>query len=138
MMALFKELQDRLIAFRDDEDKVTRAGWVSQGATQMDPVWHYSVWNPKEKNPPVSTSTLLSSLEVLFQNVAAPGVLQRFRGPVLDSWQTLRRLPLRLSPLTSRLWTNWHSTLPIIQIWDLTWKAALGYNFDVTCTVMTD
>ena len=97
MMALVKELQDRLIAFRDDEDKVTRAGWVSQGTTQMDPAWHYSVWNPKEKNPPVSTSTLLSSLEVLFQNVAAPGVLQRFRGPVLDSWQTLRRLPLRLS-----------------------------------------
>ncbi|OLP81291.1 hypothetical protein AK812_SmicGene38186 [Symbiodinium microadriaticum] len=88
MMALVKELQTRLEAFREEPEKITRAeatGWIGQGATEMDPVWHYFVWNPKTKQQersdqqPVATSVLLASLDILFKNLAAPGVLQRFR-----------------------------------------------------------
>ena len=52
LMAIAKELKTRLEVFRDDTERLERAmttGWISQGSTQMDPVWHYYVWNPKEK-----------------------------------------------------------------------------------------
>ena len=88
LMDIAKELKTRLEAFRDDTERLESAmttGWISQGSTQMDPVWHYDVWNPKEKKQersdqhPVATTALLASLEILFQNIPAPGVIQRFR-----------------------------------------------------------
>ena len=52
MMALVQELQTRLEAFREEPEKINRAeatGWISQGATEKDPVWHYFVYK-RSKN----------------------------------------------------------------------------------------
>ena len=86
MMALVKELQTRLEAFRDDPEKITRP---QDGSARDPPRWIrsgiISSGNPKTKQQerseqhPVSTSVLLTSLDILFKNLAAPGVLQRFR-----------------------------------------------------------
>ena len=88
MMAIIKELQTRLTAFLQDEDRCARAisaGWMAEGHNALDPVWNYWGWNPKEKRQektdqqPMQTTAVQAQLQLLEANIAKEGVLLNFR-----------------------------------------------------------
>ena len=107
MMAIIKELQTRLTAFLQDEDRCARAisaGWMAEGHNALDPVWNYWGWNPKEKRQektdqqPMQTTAVQAQLQLLEANIAKEGVLLNFRSTKdLEKEQDLEVVPFMIT-----------------------------------------
>ena len=107
MLAVIKELQSRLTAFLQDEDRCGRAitaGWMAEGHNALDPVWNCWGWNPKEKRQektdqqPMQSTAVQAQLQLLEDNITKERVLLNFRGTKdLEKEQDLEVVPFMIT-----------------------------------------
>ena len=98
MSGLCMMLRAKVEELQQNEDHLARlikVGWISEGRTALDPVFHYYEWSPAEKKEirssavPLPLTEVLGMLDTLEQYLTIPGVLTQFKAT--RQWSEVHR-----------------------------------------------
>ena len=95
LCVLLRSKVEELQQSEEHQARLIKVGWLSEGRTALDPVFHYYEWSPAEKKElrsaaqPLPLTEVLGMLDTLEQYLPIPGVLTQFKAT--RQWSEVHR-----------------------------------------------